>query len=52
MNGMQASGDSYHQEGMAIPGRVGRYNYEERREKIERYRSKRNQRNFHKKITV
>ncbi|XP_010909226.1 uncharacterized protein [Elaeis guineensis] len=51
MNGMQAPGDSYNQEGMAIQGRVGRYNSEERKEKIEKYRSKRNQRNFHKKIT-
>ncbi|XP_074563858.1 uncharacterized protein LOC141820443 [Curcuma longa] len=33
------------------PGRVGRYNAEERKERIERYRSKRNQRNFQKKIT-
>lgn len=32
--------------------KVGRYSAEERREKIERYRTKRNQRNFHKKITV
>ncbi|PWZ17240.1 Zinc finger protein CONSTANS-LIKE 4 [Zea mays] len=31
--------------------KVGRYSAEERREKIERYRTKRNQRNFHKKIT-
>ncbi|KAK1320788.1 Zinc finger protein CONSTANS-LIKE 5 [Acorus calamus] len=31
--------------------RVGRYSAEERRERIERYRTKRNQRNFHKKIT-
>ncbi|XP_077214204.1 uncharacterized protein LOC143878689 [Tasmannia lanceolata] len=30
--------------------KVGRYTAEERRERIERYRSKRNQRNFHKKI--
>lgn len=30
--------------------KVGRYSPEERRERIERYRSKRNQRNFHKKI--
>ncbi|XP_026656505.2 two-component response regulator-like APRR1 [Phoenix dactylifera] len=51
MNGMQASGDNYNQEGTAIPGRVGRYSAEERKERIERYRSKRNQRNFHKKIT-
>ncbi|URE49676.1 CCT motif [Musa troglodytarum] len=32
--------------------RVGRYSAEERKERIERYKSKRNQRNFHKKITV
>ncbi|KAG1365716.1 two-component response regulator-like APRR1 [Cocos nucifera] len=51
MNGMQAPGNNYNQEGMAMPGRVGRYNSEERKEKIEKYRSKRNQRNFHKKIT-
>uniref|UniRef100_A0A0D9XYB3 CCT domain-containing protein n=1 Tax=Leersia perrieri TaxID=77586 RepID=A0A0D9XYB3_9ORYZ len=30
---------------------VGRYSAEERRERIEKYRSKRNQRNFEKKIT-
>lgn len=32
--------------------RPGRYSAEERRERIDKYRSKRNQRNFHKKITV
>uniref|UniRef100_A0ACD5U1X2 Uncharacterized protein n=1 Tax=Avena sativa TaxID=4498 RepID=A0ACD5U1X2_AVESA len=31
--------------------KVGRYSAEERKERIERYRSKRQQRNFHKKIT-
>ena len=30
----------------------GRYSAEERRERIDKYRSKRNQRNFQKKITV
>ncbi|KAG6530090.1 hypothetical protein ZIOFF_012311 [Zingiber officinale] len=34
------------------PGRVRRYSAEERKERIDRYRSKRNQRNFQKKITV
>ena len=52
MNGKQAPGDNCNQEGMAIPGRVGRCNSEARKKKIEKYRSKRNQRNFHKKITV
>ncbi|MQM21203.1 hypothetical protein Taro_054238 [Colocasia esculenta] len=33
-------------------GRVGRYSHEERKERIERYRNKRSQRNFQKKITV
>ncbi|XP_042455505.1 uncharacterized protein LOC122040234 [Zingiber officinale] len=33
------------------PGRVRRYSAEERKERIDRYRSKRNQRNFQKKIT-
>jgi hypothetical protein len=32
--------------------KVGRYSAEERKEKIDRYRIKRRQRNFHKKITV
>lgn len=32
--------------------KVGRYTAEERKERIERYRSKRNQRNFNKKIKV
>lgn len=34
------------------PAPVGRYSAEERRERIEKYRTKRNQRNFQKKITV
>ncbi|XP_048573474.1 uncharacterized protein LOC125553840 [Triticum urartu] len=33
------------------PAPVGRYSAEERRERIEKYRTKRNQRNFQKKIT-
>lgn len=32
--------------------KVGRYSAEERKERIERYRVKRHQRNFNKKITV
>lgn len=55
MNGHHASpGESYGQEGGggAAAVRVGKYSAEERKERIERYRSKRNQRNFHKKITV
>ncbi|RRT63204.1 hypothetical protein B296_00029892 [Ensete ventricosum] len=36
----------------AVAGRVRRYSAEERKERIERYRSKRHQRNFHRKITV
>ncbi|WOK96931.1 zinc finger protein CONSTANS-LIKE 2-like [Canna indica] len=51
LQGMNALHENYIQEGGAIAGRVGRYTAEERKERIERYRSKRNQRNFHKKIT-
>jgi ribonuclease P/MRP protein subunit RPP1 len=39
------------QQVMAAPA-PGRYSAEERRERIDKYRSKRNQRNFQKKITV
>ncbi|KAL6619085.1 hypothetical protein ACP70R_034224 [Stipagrostis hirtigluma subsp. patula] len=46
------SGDTYNQEvGVPFTQKVGRYSAEERKEKIERYRVKRHQRNFHKKIT-
>lgn len=38
--------------GMDQMAKVGRYTAEERKENIERYRSKRNQRNFNKKIKV
>ncbi|XP_020252303.1 two-component response regulator-like APRR5 [Asparagus officinalis] len=48
---LQASTENCVQDGSATVGRVGRYTAEERMKKIERYRSKRNQRNFHKKIT-
>ncbi|XP_039136680.1 zinc finger protein CONSTANS-LIKE 5-like [Dioscorea cayenensis subsp. rotundata] len=51
MNGMQSLSDNGGQDGNAIFGKVGRYSAEERKERIERYRSKRNQRNFQKKIT-
>jgi hypothetical protein len=34
------------------PAPAARYSAEERRERIEKYRTKRNQRNFQKKITV
>ncbi|KAH7667733.1 CCT domain-containing protein [Dioscorea alata] len=51
MNGMQSLGDNGGQDGNTIFGKVGRYSAEERKERIERYRSKRNQRNFQKKIT-
>jgi len=38
---------------VAVPALApGRYSAEERRERIDKYRSKRNQRNFQKKITV
>ena len=47
------SGDPHGQDaGVPFTQKVGRYSAEERKEKIERYRTKRNQRNFHKKITV
>ncbi|XP_062181060.1 two-component response regulator-like APRR1 [Phragmites australis] len=46
------SGDTHSQDaGGAFTQKVGRYSAEERKEKIERYRIKRQQRNFHKKIT-
>ncbi|CAM0950602.1 unnamed protein product [Alopecurus aequalis] len=37
--------------GAPVPAVAARYNPEERRERIEKYKSKRNQRNFQKKIT-
>lgn len=39
-------------EAAAVGGQASRYSPEERKERIERYRSKRNLRNFQKKITV
>ncbi|PIA38810.1 hypothetical protein AQUCO_02700186v1 [Aquilegia coerulea] len=55
INMVQHSGQSespLSQETCTIDGmnKVGRYSAEERKERIERYRSKRNQRNFNKKI--
>jgi hypothetical protein len=48
-----ASGDSCGQDGGGpFPQKVGRYSAEERKGRIERYRVKRHQRNFNKKITV
>ncbi|CAL9101917.1 unnamed protein product [Musa textilis] len=44
--------ENYRREGGYVATRVDRYSAEERKERIERYKSKRNQRNFHKKITV
>uniref|UniRef100_A0ACD5T9N9 Uncharacterized protein n=1 Tax=Avena sativa TaxID=4498 RepID=A0ACD5T9N9_AVESA len=45
-------GDSCSQDAVEPPmEKVGRYSTEERKERIERYRSKRQQRNFHRKIT-
>ena len=50
---LSVSGDPHGQDaGGPFTQKVGRYSAEERKEKIERYRTKRNQRNFHKKITV
>jgi hypothetical protein len=47
------SGDGCGQEGGGpFSQKVGRYSAEERKERIERYRVKRYQRNFNKKITV
>ncbi|KAJ8464827.1 hypothetical protein OPV22_027379 [Ensete ventricosum] len=48
---MNAPHENYIQEEGAVAGRVRRYSAEERKERIERYRSKRHQRNFHRKIT-
>lgn len=45
------SGDNCSQEVGPFSQKVGRYSAEERKEKIGKYRSKRHQRNFHKKIT-
>ncbi|XP_044962604.1 two-component response regulator-like APRR5 [Hordeum vulgare subsp. vulgare] len=48
----QFPGDNCSQEGGdPFSEKVGRYSAEERKERIERYRAKRQQRNFHKKIT-
>ncbi|VAH20111.1 unnamed protein product [Triticum turgidum subsp. durum] len=48
----QFPGDNCSQEaGDPFSEKVGRYSAEERKERIERYRAKRQQRNFHKKIT-
>jgi hypothetical protein len=53
MNGSQVLAENSCQEGnSSLPNKVIRYNAEERKERIEKYRSKRNQRNFQKKITV
>ncbi|KAJ8477217.1 hypothetical protein OPV22_020944 [Ensete ventricosum] len=46
-----STGDLQGMHGVHESPRVGRYSAEERKERIERYRSKRHQRNFHKKIT-
>ena len=47
------AGDGCGQEGGGpFSQKVGRYSAEERKERIERYRVKRHQRNFNKKITV
>lgn len=53
MNGSQVLAENSGQEGNgSLPSKVTRYSAEERKERIEKYRSKRNQRNFQKKITV
>jgi hypothetical protein len=56
MNGSSPvqSGDSCGQDagGGPFSQKVGRYSAEERKERVERYRLKRHQRNFTKKITV
>ncbi|KAJ3684016.1 hypothetical protein LUZ61_013180 [Rhynchospora tenuis] len=52
MNGSQVMAENSTQEGSgSLPNKVTRYSAEERKERIEKYRSKRNQRNFQKKIT-
>ncbi|KAJ3680845.1 hypothetical protein LUZ60_015334 [Juncus effusus] len=52
-NGSQVSGENSNsnQEMINGTGKVVRYSAEERKERIEKYRSKRNHRNFQKKIT-
>ncbi|WOL20330.1 hypothetical protein Cni_G29135 [Canna indica] len=53
LNGLPAAGENqiHNQEEGSISSKAVRYSSDERKERIERYRSKRNQRNFHKKIT-
>ncbi|KAJ4772193.1 CCT motif family protein [Rhynchospora pubera] len=52
INGSQVMAENSSQEGSgSLPSKVTRYSAEERKERIEKYRSKRNQRNFQKKIT-
>uniref|UniRef100_A0ACD6AGZ5 Uncharacterized protein n=1 Tax=Avena sativa TaxID=4498 RepID=A0ACD6AGZ5_AVESA len=50
MQRVMSAGD-LQQAPVAAPAPAGRYSAEERRERIEKYRTKRNQRNFQKKIT-
>lgn len=53
MNGLQASSkEAQANETGTVTSKVGRYSAEERKERIERYKTKRQQRNFQKKITV
>ncbi|XP_078154593.1 uncharacterized protein LOC144549727 [Carex rostrata] len=52
MNGFQASSkEAQANETGTVTSKVGRYSAEERKERIERYKTKRQQRNFQKKIT-
>ncbi|KAF0890179.1 hypothetical protein E2562_038534 [Oryza meyeriana var. granulata] len=46
-----SAGGLEEEEAAPTPGAAGRYSAEERRERIDKYRSKRNQRNFDRKIT-
>ena len=47
-----STGDMEEDQRVVASPAPGRYSAEERRERIDKYRSKRNQRNFQKKITV
>uniref|UniRef100_A0A6V7QXJ0 CCT domain-containing protein n=1 Tax=Ananas comosus var. bracteatus TaxID=296719 RepID=A0A6V7QXJ0_ANACO len=51
MNGSPVPSENCGRDGGSVAMKAARYTAEERKERIERYRSKRHQRNFHKKIT-
>ncbi|RRT79402.1 hypothetical protein B296_00025443 [Ensete ventricosum] len=49
---MAVTGENHNPDGGEIAAKAAPYKPEERKERIVRYRSRRKQRNFHKKITV